>query len=143
MADGADVTFPCVIYSLLKLSKYEQEKSHSSYLLKSNMTYMRMFRHEQLLHGQEDYYLQSIESAIEFILNLHQNYKEDLKLEEGEQLPGEMDQWASFTDDSPNQRKGLETIDEIDETWDKEGAWDSNEKNLEETKGQFNAQTFN
>ena len=50
-----------------------------------------------------------------------------------------MDQWASFTDDSPNQRKGLETIDEIDETWDKEGAWDSNEKNLEETKGQFNA----
>ena len=107
------------------------------------MTYMRMFRHEQLLHGQEDYYLQSIESAIEFILNLHQNYKEDLKLEEGEQLPGEMDQWASFTDDSPNQRKGLETIDEIDETWDKEGAWDSNEKNLEETKGQFNAQTSN
>ena len=58
MADGADVTFPCVIYALLKLTKYEEESVKSSELLKSNMTYMRMFRHENLLHGQEDYYLQ-------------------------------------------------------------------------------------
>ena len=51
MADGADVTFPCVIYALLKLTKYEEESAKSSELLKSNMTYMRMFRHENLLHG--------------------------------------------------------------------------------------------
>ena len=59
---------------------------------------MRMFRHENFLHGQEDYYLQTVESAIEFILNLHENYKENLNLEEGEDLPEETDEWAKWTE---------------------------------------------
>ena len=61
--------------------------SKSSQILKSNLAYVRHFRQESFLHGQDDYYLQTLESVIEFIQNLSETYKSDLKLDEGEDLP--------------------------------------------------------
>ena len=37
---------------------------------------------------------------VEFILNLPENYKTDLKLREGEDLPNEIEDWANFASDS-------------------------------------------
>ena len=65
--EGADIFFPCTIYAMLKMKRNENEQSNSTTLLKSNLVYIRNFRFESLLHGEEDYYLQTLESAIEFI----------------------------------------------------------------------------
>ena len=78
--DGADLFFPCSVYALLQLKKYELPHSNSCHLLKSNLEYVRHFRQESFLHGQDDYYLQTLESVVEFILNLSESYKQDLKL---------------------------------------------------------------
>lgn len=50
-------------------------------MLKSNLVYIRMFRTESLLHGQDDYYLQTLESAAEFILAMNKQWQTDLKVE--------------------------------------------------------------
>ena len=50
-------------------------------MLKSNLVYIRMFRTESLLHGQDDYYLQTLESAIEFICSMNKQWKTDLKVD--------------------------------------------------------------
>lgn len=55
--DGADLFFPCSVFALLQLKKYEVEESRSTLLLKSNLAYVRNFRQESFLHGEEDYYL--------------------------------------------------------------------------------------
>ena len=52
-----------------------------------------MFRQESLLHGQDEYYLTTLESVIEFIQNLSETYRTNLKLEPGEDFPSELDQW--------------------------------------------------
>ena len=92
--DGADVLFPCSVYALLQLKKYEVEGSNSTQLLKSNLAYVRHFRQESFLCGQDDYYLQTLESVIEFIQNLSETYKTDLLLKEGEDLPSELEEWS-------------------------------------------------
>lgn len=91
--DGADMFFPCAVYALLQLQKYEVEGTNSTKLLRSNLQYVRMFRQESLLHGQDEYYLTTLESVIEFIQNLSETYRTNLKLEPGEDFPSELDQW--------------------------------------------------
>ena len=65
--DGADMSFPCSVYALLQLQKSEVEGSNSTKLLRSNLEYVRRFRQEDLLRGQDEYYLTTLESVIEFI----------------------------------------------------------------------------
>lgn len=106
MPDGADIFFPCSVYAICQLSKYQITNSESTKLLQSNLNYVRYFRQESFLHGQDDYYLQTLESVVEFVLNLSEKYKTDLKLNEGEELPpaaNEMpDEWSwGFNDDQP------------------------------------------
>ena len=91
--DGADLFFPCSVFALLQLKKYEVEESRSTLLLKSNLAYVRNFRQESFLHGEDDYYLQTLESAVEFIQNLSETYRTDLKLRDDEDLPTEMEEW--------------------------------------------------
>jgi len=45
--------------------------------LKTNLAYIRNFRHEERLGGEDEYYLTSLESAMEFVQNLQES---DLKL---------------------------------------------------------------
>lgn len=63
-------------------------------MLKSNLAYVRHFRQESFLHGQDDYYLQTLESVIEFIQNLSETYTSDLKLNDGEDLPTDLEEWS-------------------------------------------------
>lgn len=55
--DGADLFFPCSVYAILQLHKHEIADSKSTIMLKSNLAYVRHFRQESFLHGQDDYYL--------------------------------------------------------------------------------------
>ncbi len=61
---GADEVFPLVIYAILKgnISK-----------MKSNMNYIKNYRHKKRLDSGDAYYFTTINSAIGFIENL--NYK--------------------------------------------------------------------
>lgn len=93
--------FPCSVYAMLKLKKHEREGSDSTAFLKSNLVYIRNFRFETLLQGEEDYYLQTLENIVEFIQTLHDTYKENLKLDQGEDLPTELEEWAKWDDDEP------------------------------------------
>jgi len=55
--DGADLFFPCSVYAILQLQKHQIPDSNSTIMLKSNLNYVRYFRQESFLHGQDDYYL--------------------------------------------------------------------------------------
>jgi len=46
--------------------------------LRSNLEYIRLFRHPDRLDGQEEYYLTNLESAVEFIQNIS---AKDLKID--------------------------------------------------------------
>ncbi|TNV73437.1 hypothetical protein FGO68_gene16687 [Halteria grandinella] len=59
--DGADILLPCTIYALLQMTQQQAT------LLKSNLEYIRLFRHAERLDGQEEYYLTQMESAAEFL----------------------------------------------------------------------------
>ena len=91
--DGADTFFPCSVYAMLQLEKYEVAGSNSSKLLRSNLSYVRHFRQEDLLQGQDNYYLTTLESVVEFIQTLQENYKDNLKLNPGEDFPDEIEQF--------------------------------------------------
>ena len=56
--------FPSTIYSMLQL-----KKEHCAHI-KSNVEFIRLFRHESRLSGEEEYYLTTVSSAAEFIYNL-------------------------------------------------------------------------
>jgi len=58
---GADEVFPIVVYALLKSGVSK---------LKSNMKYIKSFRHFTRLESAEEYYFTTISSAIEFIEKL-------------------------------------------------------------------------
>ena len=92
--DGADLFFPCTIYTLLQLKKHQAEGSKSTIMLKSNLAYIRYFRQESFLNGEDDYYLNTLESIVSFVENLSENYRTDLKLREGEDLPNDFDEWS-------------------------------------------------
>ena len=51
--------------------------------------------------GQDDYYLQTLESVVQFVESLSDTYKTDLKLEEGEDLPNEIEAWGWNDQPSP------------------------------------------
>ena len=61
---GADEVFPMVVYVLLKANVKK---------LKSNLRYIQNYRHETRLESQEEYYLTTINSALEFIENMNYN----------------------------------------------------------------------
>lgn len=58
---GADEVFPIVVYAILKSGVSK---------LKSNMKYIKSFRHFSRLESAEEYYFTTISSAIEFIEKL-------------------------------------------------------------------------
>jgi hypothetical protein len=58
---GADEVFPIVVYAILKSGIKK---------LKSNMKYIKTFRHYTRLESIEEYYFTTITSAIEFIENI-------------------------------------------------------------------------
>lgn len=58
---GADEVFPIVVYAILKSGVCK---------LKSNMKYIKSFRHYSRLESAEEYYFTTISSAIEFIEKL-------------------------------------------------------------------------
>ena len=109
MPDGADMFFPSAVYALLQLQKHEVEGSNSSQLLMSNLIYVRMFRQEALQQGQDEYYLTTLESVIEFIKTLSETYRTNLKLEPGEDFPSELDQWMWSEPQEPSPKKQTET----------------------------------
>jgi len=74
-ADGADLFLPTQILCLFGC------KNVSS--LKTQLNYIKAFRQEHLLKGEDEYYLTSLESAIDFIRDLQ---KTDLTLNSHEQM---------------------------------------------------------
>ena len=83
--DGADMFFPCSVYALLQLKKFETTegiKDGVTSQFKTGLAYVRHFRQEAKMCGEDEYYFTTIESAVEFIYNLDKNYSSDLKLTE-------------------------------------------------------------
>lgn len=87
-AEGSDLTFPSVIYALLQLEKIEQKAEFKEYFtgstsvckwLQSNLVYVKTFRNEDRLGGEEEYYLTAMDSALKFIHDLKDS---DLKMPE-------------------------------------------------------------
>lgn len=64
--DGADTFFPAKVLCLLSLDK--DQCSH----LYSHMEFIKLFRYENNFSGEDEYYLTSFSSAVEFIYNLSQ-----------------------------------------------------------------------
>lgn len=58
---GADEVFPLVVYAILKGNIKK---------LKSNLSFIQLFRHETRLDSKEEYYYTTISSAVDFIENL-------------------------------------------------------------------------
>ena len=58
---GADEVFPIIVYAILKSGIRK---------LKSNMKFIKNFRHYTRLESVEEYYFTTISSAIEFIENM-------------------------------------------------------------------------
>jgi hypothetical protein len=76
--EGCDIFLPCVILAFMQI-----RDNNIIGRLKSIISYVRLFRHESLLEGEEDYYLTTMENVVQF---LHDLKPSDLKLEEGEQI---------------------------------------------------------
>jgi len=55
---GADEVFPIIVYTLLKANINK---------LKSNMNFIRNFRHSTRLESEDDYFCTTVSTAIEFI----------------------------------------------------------------------------
>ncbi len=58
---GADEVFPIIVYTLIKGNINK---------LKSNINFIRHFRHSTRLESEDDYFCTTVSSAIEFIDNL-------------------------------------------------------------------------
>jgi hypothetical protein len=56
--------FPSTIYAMLQLKKEQCQA------IRSNLEYIRLFRHNDRLTGEDDYYLTSVSSAADFIERL-------------------------------------------------------------------------
>ena len=65
-------------------------------MLKTNLVYIRMFRHESRLVGEDEYYLTTIESAVVFVQNMTTG---DLKLETEEEYMFENYRWDPPTEE--------------------------------------------
>jgi hypothetical protein len=58
--DGADTFFPGCLLAFFHLPVNSEIASR----LRSNVSYVRLFRHECRLEGEDDYYLTTIENAV-------------------------------------------------------------------------------
>ena len=76
--EGCDIFLPCIILTIMQIKDLEVIGR-----LKSITNYVRLFRHESLLEGEDDYYLTTMENVVQF---LHDLKETDLKLEEGEKV---------------------------------------------------------
>ena len=82
--DGADMFFPCSVYALLQLKKQGGDAAQIASQFRTGLAYIRHFRQEAKMCGEDEYYFTTIESAVEFISNLNETYKTDLKLTEAD-----------------------------------------------------------
>ena len=58
IGEGADMFFPTIIYTLLKGCPKG---------IKANVDYIKLYRNEELLESEEDYFLTTMTSAVDFI----------------------------------------------------------------------------
>jgi hypothetical protein len=68
--DGADMFFPCSVYALLQLKKHDSDAAMIANCFRTGLAYVRHFRQEAKMCGEDEYYFTTIESAVEFIANL-------------------------------------------------------------------------
>ena len=66
--------FPACIYSFLKIEEKQILQD-----LPTNIQFVKHFRHQDRLSGEDEYYLTTLESVVEFIHGVSHN---DLKMEE-------------------------------------------------------------
>ena len=76
--DGADMFFPSCIYSFMQI-----EDPLILQELNTNIKFVQCFRHQERLSGEDEYYLTTLESIVEFIHNVSHI---DLKVDEKEYL---------------------------------------------------------
>lgn len=74
--DGADMFFPSCIYSFLQI-----EEKVILQDINTNIQFVKHFRHQDRLSGEDEYYLTTLESIVEFI---HGISNRDLKIDEKE-----------------------------------------------------------
>lgn len=74
--DGADMFFPSCIYSFLQIDDRSILQD-----LPNNIQFVKHFRHQDRLSGEDEYYLTTLESVVEFIQNISPT---DLKIQEDE-----------------------------------------------------------
>lgn len=72
IAEGADMFFPTIIYCLLKGCPKD---------IKAHVDFIKLYRHHELLESEEDYFLTTMTSAIDFISNM---IGDDLNIEKSE-----------------------------------------------------------
>ena len=72
--DGADMFFPSCIYSFLQIDDKQILTD-----LHTNIQFVKHFRHQDRLSGEDEYYLTTLESIVEFI---HGISPSDLKISE-------------------------------------------------------------
>jgi Rab5 GDP/GTP exchange factor len=72
--DGADMFFPSCIYSFLQIDDKSILQD-----LPTNIQFVKHFRHQDRLSGEDEYYLTTLESIVEFI---HSVTLKDLKIAE-------------------------------------------------------------
>ena len=70
--DGADMFFPSIIYILLKGAPKD---------VKANIDFIKLYRNPELLDSEDDYFITTLTSAIEFIGNM---IGDDLNIEKSE-----------------------------------------------------------
>lgn len=71
--DGADMFFPSCIYSFMQIDDRSILQD-----LNTNIQFVKQFRHEDRLSGEDEYYLTTLESIAEFI---HGISAKDLKID--------------------------------------------------------------
>ena len=69
-AVGADEVFPLIVFAIIKGNIRK---------LKSNLNYIELFRHKTRLESEEEYYVTTLTSVVQFIENIN---AESLKLDE-------------------------------------------------------------
>lgn len=72
--DGADMFFPSCIYSFLQIEEKQILQD-----INTNIQFVKHFRHQDRLSGEDEYYLTTLESVVEFI---HGVSHKDLKMDE-------------------------------------------------------------
>jgi hypothetical protein len=72
VAEGADMFFPCIIYALLKGCPKD---------VKSHVEYIKLYRNPEMLESEDDYFLTTMSSAVDFVGNM---IGDDLNIEKSE-----------------------------------------------------------